>query len=67
MIKLIKKILGIDEDYVSPIDRFLTELDEVYPKKSLSQQQDIKNAKRISYLRDHVVASTNKNKMWQDF
>lgn len=65
--KLIKKLLGLDEDYVSPIDRFLTELNEVYPKKSPSQQAEIKKYERVDYLRDHVVATTNKNNIWQEF
>lgn len=66
MIKLIKKLLGM-ECYVSEIDYFIADVDKRYPQKSASQQQDIANAERVSYLRDHVVADQNNNKIWKNF
>lgn len=66
MIKLIKKLLGM-ECYVSEIDRFIADVDKRYPQKSASQQQDIANAERVAYLRDHVVANQDNNKIWKNF
>lgn len=66
MIKLIKKLLGM-ECYVSEIDYFIAEVDKRYPQKSASQQQDIANAERVAYLRDHVVANQDNNKIWKNF
>lgn len=66
MINLIKKLLGM-ECYVSEIDRFIADVDKRYLQKSTSQQQDIANAKRLAYLRDHTVANQDSNKIWKNF
>lgn len=66
MINFIKKIFG-NKPYVSEIDRFIAELDKRYPKKSASQIAEIAKYKRISYLRDNVVANNENNKIWQEF
>jgi hypothetical protein len=54
LLKWLNKCLAKKQKYfVSPIDRFLMQFDQVHPEKSGSQTQEIKNYQKIYYLRDH--------------
>ncbi|MBI5447519.1 MAG: hypothetical protein HY939_02175 [Gammaproteobacteria bacterium] len=44
----------IDTSYVSPLDKFLAELDK-NTKKSVSQKKEIEKYARIARLRDHAT------------
>lgn len=64
----LKKIFSRNKisDYESPVDEFFAKFDQEHPRKSQSQQQEIKKFKRIFYLRDHPVAKEESN-IWKGF
>jgi hypothetical protein len=51
------KIFGknVSRYYNSPIDKFIAQCDHKHPQPSLSQQQEITKANKITYLRDHAM------------
>ena len=58
----------IVKNYVSEVDQFLWRFDKQHPELSKSQQAEIAKAKRVSYLRDHVVqVKSSSQKLWDDF
>lgn len=56
----------INKAYVSPYDEFMAAFDQKH-KPSLSQLQEIKKHKRISYLRDNPDPTLAKGKVWDQF
>lgn len=50
-------LFEIDKSYVSEYDLFLYEFDKNNPKKSESQQKEIKKHQRIAELRDNKTDS----------
>jgi hypothetical protein len=65
--KIIQKLLGQPEGYVSPIDHFLTELRKKNPRKSLSQIDEITRYQEIYRLRDGKVVKRESNHLWRNF
>jgi hypothetical protein len=55
------------KNYLSEIDNFLQEFDRTHPKRSLSQQKELKQATRIAKLRDHTHHTANPSKIWEEF
>lgn len=66
--KWFKKIFGrkVTSFYVSQIDQFLVHLSRKFPKKSLSQREEITKFERIFRLRDRVVKE-QKSSIWHKF
>lgn len=52
--------------YMSEIDQFLIYLSRKFPKKSLSQREEISKFERIFRLRDRVVKA-KKSTIWHKF
>lgn len=67
MINIIKRFLGLDF-YVSPLDKFLQNVDKQHPKHSLSQRKEIEKYDLIFALRDgsKLPASSN-DSLWESF
>lgn len=65
---LLKKIFHKkDKNFVSRTDRFIMDFDQKHPKKSPSQQAEIKKYKRIFQLRDNVEKREKKARIWESF
>lgn len=66
--KFLKKIFHrkVTQFFVSEIDRFLQELSRKFPKKSLSQREEITKYDRIFRLRDRKVQEKGKG-FWKGF
>lgn len=57
----------IDKSYVSPLDEFMAEYDKQHPKKSVSQEKEIKKAARVARLRDMVDGvDVTHRELWED-
>ena len=67
MKKLLKKLFGETELYVSPLGRFITKVDKHKSAHSISQKKEIDYYKKIFALRDKAeLAKTEKN-IWDNF
>ena len=56
-----------DINHISELDRFLSELEQLHPEKSASQQAEITKHERIAKLRDDKEAGKKDSAIWQDF
>lgn len=58
----------MDKNFVSELDKFIADFDKNNPKKSVSQQQEIKKFARIFKLRDDADAGKKKvDEAWEGF
>jgi hypothetical protein len=57
----------LHKDFISDIDKFLQDFDKRYPKRSLTQENEIKNYARINQLRDFPISRENSTGVWEDF
>jgi hypothetical protein len=55
------------KNYLSEMDSFLQEFDRTHPKRSASQQKELKQATRIARLRDRVHHTAKQSKIWEEF
>ena len=62
----IREFLGL-EYYISEIDQFLAELDQLYPKPSASQRAEMKKYARIIELRDNPTSQSLRASTWDKF
>jgi hypothetical protein len=58
----------MQKNFVSEVDKFLAAFDKKNPKKSDSQQREIKKYSRIFKLRDDPeAAKKEQDKIWEEF
>ncbi|MGE3920416.1 MAG: CBU_0585 family protein [Gammaproteobacteria bacterium] len=70
LLDTLKRIITakISRNYISKIDKFLKEFDVTHPKKSASQNKEIKKYQRIFKLRDNpTIEEKNVLEVWEDF
>jgi len=65
--KIISYFMGQPQGYISETDKFLTRLRKQYPRRSISQVQEIDNHEQIASLRDGHGQTRQNSELWRDF
>ncbi|NVJ51284.1 MAG: hypothetical protein HWE11_12915 [Gammaproteobacteria bacterium] len=59
--------MTIDRNYISAMDKFLSELDKQPETQSESRINESNKYKKINKLRDNPQESSNSETLWEDF